>query len=92
MVSLSHRGSVEGLEVDRPPRFPTVLGDNNHSGAPCDWCVDRNRFNYSKSYISHQILVDFLLPMKRNGHRSVDSDGLDIRSGWDGKGFSTHQW
>ena len=68
-----------------------MFGNNNHPGAPGHWSIDRDRLNNSQSYISHQILVDLLLLMKRNCHRSVDGNGLDIRLGGDGKGFSTHQ-
>ena len=90
MMCLPHGSSVEGLEVNCPPRFTTVLGDNNHSGAPGHWSIDGNRFYHTKCYISHQILVNLFFPMKRNGHWSVDGNGLNIRFGGDWKRFSTH--
>ena len=91
MVGLSDRSSVEGLEVNSPPGFTTVFGDHDHPGAPGHWCVDGDRLNDPEGDVSHEVSVDLLLPVQRNGHWGVDSNWLDISSGWDWQRFTLHQ-
>ena len=78
-MCLSGTHFVEMLESNSSAWLGRVLlGDHDHPGAPLRGSSDGNLGQDSHLHVVVQLLLDSLLPVKRNGERFVESYRLGV--------------